>query len=99
MWYYSSKDLFEPGKAELSYQGQVHLNNLANILKENKNSKSEVVAVAFLDPADKAFTPASAYEMTKKQAEQVINHLKICDVHKLGYITRRTMTPLGMGCK
>jgi hypothetical protein len=99
MWYYSSKDLFEPGKAELSYQGQVHLNNLANLIKENKHPKSEVVAVAFHDPADKSQTPAAAYELTKKQAEMVINHLKICDVHKLGYVTRRKMTPLGMGVK
>ncbi len=97
MWYYSTKDLFDPGTANLHYDGQVRMNDLANLIKENKHKNSEVVVVSFVDPADKTQTPASAQELSKKQAERVIDHLKICDVHKLGTFSRRKMTPLGMG--
>ena len=41
--------------------------------------------------------PASAPELTRKQAEAVVNHLRACNVHKLGTFTRRKITPLGMG--
>jgi hypothetical protein len=97
MWYYSTRDLFDPGTSSLHYDGQVRLNDLANIIKENRNKNSEVVVVSFVDPADKSQTAASALELSRKQAERVIDHLKICDVHKLGTFTRRKMTPLGMG--
>ena len=56
-----------------------------------------MVVVAFCDPADKGQTPASAVELTRKQAEAVIEFLKARGVHKLGWTTRRKMTPLGMG--
>jgi hypothetical protein len=98
MWAFAVKDVFERDKpAEMSYNGQVHMNNLANIIKENKNKNAEVVVVAFCDPADKSQTAASATELTKKQAEAIVNHLRICDVHKLGTFSRRKITPLGMG--
>ena len=96
-WPFQDKDLFEPGTAALTYGGQVHMNNMANVLKGNKAAGSEIVVVAFFDPADKSQTAASALELTKKQAEAVVTHLKACNVHKLGYIARRKMTPLGMG--
>lgn len=94
---YKSRDLFEPGTAVLSYDGAVHLNNLANGLKLNQTSGSEVVVAAFFDVDDRSQTAAAAQELTKKQAEAVVNHLKICGVHKMGWVTRRKMTPLGMG--
>lgn len=97
MWYFPTADLFEPGTANLHYDGQVRLNNLANIIKENKNPKSEVVVVAFVDPADKTQTAESARELSRKQAEKVVEHLKICEVHKLGTFARRKLTPLGLG--
>lgn len=98
MWAFNSKDLFEPDKpAELSYSGQVHLNNLANVINENRNKNSDVVIAATWDPADKAYTPAAATELTRKQAEAVANHLRACNVHKLGTFARRKITPLGMG--
>ncbi len=70
---------------------------MANILKENRNSDSEIVVVAYFDPADKSQTAASAMELTRKQAESVMNHLKGCGVHKMGIVSRRKVTPLGMG--
>lgn len=94
---YQSKHLFEPGTATLTYDGQVHMNNLANGLKENKASGSEIVVAAFFDVKDKSQTNAAALELTKKQAEAVANHLKSCNVHKLGTFARRKVTPLGMG--
>ncbi|MCI0701759.1 MAG: MlaD family protein [Planctomycetia bacterium] len=96
-WVYESKNMFEPNSAELSYNGQVTLNNLANALKSNKAKDSELVVVAFFDPNDKSQTAESARELTKKQAEVVANHLKNCGVHKLGIVSRRPITPLGMG--
>ena len=96
-WTFQAKDLFEPGTATLTQGGMVHLNDMANILKERKVSGSEVVSAAFFDAADKTQTQAAALEITKKQAEAVANHLKACGVHKMGVVARRKVTPLGMG--
>jgi phospholipid/cholesterol/gamma-HCH transport system substrate-binding protein len=96
-WPFQTKDLFEPGTATLHYNGQVHMNNLANVIKGNKSAGSEVVVVAFFDPDDKSQTAAAALEVTKKQAEAIVTHLKNCDVHKMGVIARRKVIPLGMG--
>jgi ABC-type transporter Mla subunit MlaD len=96
-WPFQSNDLFEPGTAALSHAGQVHMNNMANALKANKSSGAEVVVVAFFDPDDKSQTTAGALELTKKQAESVVAHLKSCGVHKIGWVARRKITPLGMG--
>lgn len=96
-WTYETKHLFEPNTATLTYGGQVHLNNLANILKARKQSGADIVVAAFFDAHDKGQTNAASLELTKKQAEAVANHLKGCGVHKLGTFTRRKVTPLGMG--
>lgn len=96
-WTFETSALFEPGTAVLTYAGQVHMNNMANILKENKPSGSEVVVAAFFDANDRTKTAAVALELTKKQAEVIVNHLKGCGVHKMGWVSRRKVTPLGMG--
>ena len=96
-WTFEAKSLFEPGTAALTHDGQVHMNNMANILKENKVSGSEVVVAAFFDANDKSQTAAAALELTKKQAEAAVAHLKRCGVHKMGVVSRRKVTPLGMG--
>jgi hypothetical protein len=96
-WPFASGDLFLPGTATLSHDGQVHMNNMANILKGNKTSGAEIVVVAYFDPEDPSQTAASALELTRKQAESVMKHLKSCGVHKIGLIARRKITPLGMG--
>ncbi len=96
-WSFQSKDLFEPGTATLVQDGKVHMNNMSNILNANKTSGTEVVIVVFFDPDDKSQTSAAALELTKKQAEAVANHLKGCNVHKMGTFARRKVNPLGMG--
>ena len=96
-WTFETKALFEPGTATLTHGGQVHMNNMANILKEHKVSGSEVVVAAFFDANDRSQTSAVSLELTKKQAETIANHLKACGVHKMGVVARRKVTPLGMG--
>jgi flagellar motor protein MotB len=96
-WAFQSHDLFEPGSAALSREGQVHMNNMANVLKANRASGSEVAVAAFFDAADGSQTPSAALELTRKQAEAVAAHLKACGVHKMGWVARRKVTPLGMG--
>jgi hypothetical protein len=73
------------------------MNNMANILNEAKWKGSEVVVVAFFDPEDRSQTAASSLELTRKQAESVVSHLKACGVHKMSVTSRRKVTPLGMG--
>jgi ABC-type transporter Mla subunit MlaD len=96
-WTFETKAIFEPGTATLTYDGQVHMNNMANILLANKTAGTEVVVAAFFSAADKSQTNAAALELTKKQAEVIVAHLKNCNVHKMGVVARRKVTPLGMG--
>jgi hypothetical protein len=95
--YYNTADLFVGKSAILSDGGRNHLNGIANFLRTVKNDKADVVVAAFCDPNDKDQTPASAMELTKKQAEAVIEYLKGQGVHKLGWTTRRKMTAIGLG--
>lgn len=94
---YSSADLFQPGTAVLTDHGRTHLTNAAAWIRGVTDKRAEVVVAAFCDPADKGQTAASAMEMTKKQAEAVVEFFKGQGVHKLGWTSRRKMTPLGMG--
>ncbi len=96
-WSFQSKDLFEPGTATLSHAGQVHMNNMANILKSRKVPGSEIAVAAFFDPTDTSQTPDAALELTREQAEMVVAHLKACGVHKMSWVYRRKVTPLGLG--
>lgn len=94
---YAAADLFQPGTAILTGDGQAKLNDAANWLKGVKSDKADVVVAAACDPADKGQTTASAAELTKKQAEAVIEYLKAVGAHKTGWTSRRKMTPLGLG--
>jgi len=94
---YNAADLFEPGTAILTEPGKGHLNFVTEWLKGVRNDKAEVVVAALCDPADKGQTPASAAELTKKQAEAVAEYLKASGAHKMGWWTRRKITPLGLG--
>lgn len=96
-WTFQAKDLFLPGTASLHQDGAVHMNNMANILKEDKAKGSEIVVAAFFSAEDRSQTPSAALEMTRGQAEVIVNHLKGCSVHKMGVVSRRKVTPLGMG--
>ncbi len=94
---YNTADLFEPGSAVMSDAGRAHLGAVVEWLGGVKDSRPEVVVAAFCDPADPRQTPASATELTRKQAEVVVEFLKDRGVHKLGWTTRRKMTPIGLG--
>lgn len=94
---YRAATLFEPGTAILSDAGRHHLGEIAAWLKDVKDDKAEVVVTARCDPEDPSQTPASAGELTKKQAEVVVEYLKGQGVHKIGWWTRRKMTPVGLG--
>jgi hypothetical protein len=94
---YNAADLFEPGTAILTEGGKGHLNFVVEWLKGQRDDKAEVVVAALCDPNDRGQTPASAVELTKKQAEAVVDYLKAAGAHKMGWWTRRKMTPLGLG--
>jgi phospholipid/cholesterol/gamma-HCH transport system substrate-binding protein len=97
-WYFEPCTIFHSDRrAELTENGRLALTQVAEEMKANGNKHADIVVVAFCDPADNTQTPASATELTKKQAEAVVNHLKGCSVHKLGTFSRRKITPLGMG--
>jgi phospholipid/cholesterol/gamma-HCH transport system substrate-binding protein len=97
MWPFHTRDLFESGTSVLTEGGLNHLNNTAILIKQNTNKNADVVVVAFCDPLDRTQTAASAQELTKKQAERIVEHFRSLDVHKMGTFSRRKITPLGMG--
>lgn len=96
-FYYNTADLFAGQTAILSDGGRHHLNGVADWLRGVRNDKADLVVAGFCDPNDRDQTPASAMELTKKQAEAVVEYLKGQGVHKLGWTTRRKMTAIGLG--
>jgi hypothetical protein len=94
---YQANDIFLPRTAQITETGQAHLEKCMHLFTEIGGGKAELVVVAYADPTDAGYTPASALETTRKQAETVVSFYKDRNVHKLGWVSRRTMTPLGMG--
>jgi len=94
---YNTADLFEAHSAVVSDGGKVHLDAVAGWLTRLPSDKSEVVVAAAADPAGKSLTPAAAVELTRQQAEAALAYLKGQGVHKIGWVTRRRVTALGLG--
>jgi phospholipid/cholesterol/gamma-HCH transport system substrate-binding protein len=94
---YNTHDLFEPGTAILTETGKAHLEAVVERLKGLTNDKAEVAFAALCDPADPSQTPASAGELTKKQAEAAAEFLKARGAHKLGWWSRRKVVSVGLG--
>ena len=94
---YNVADLFEPGTAIQKAGAEGHFAGMADWVKREKNGKAEVVVVAYADPNDGSQTPGAAAELTRKQAEAVVGSLRAAGAHKLGWTSRRKLTPLGMG--
>lgn len=94
---YNAGDLFEPGTAILTDGGKDHLQAVVAWVKGQTNSKSEVVIAATCDPADAAQPSAAAEQLTRKQAEVVAEFLKANGAHKMGWWSRRKVTPIGLG--
>jgi outer membrane protein OmpA-like peptidoglycan-associated protein len=94
---YTSDEFFEPGTAILTDTGRARLNECAAWLNWQHQKNSEVVVASFADPKSAGLTAPGARVLTKKQAEAVAEYLKDRGVHKMGYITRRKITPVGHG--
>jgi outer membrane protein OmpA-like peptidoglycan-associated protein len=94
---YSPEFLFEPNTSVLTPEGRERLDQCAMWLHGHHEKKSEVVVAAFADPKSPDLTSASAKALTRKQAEAITEFFKERGVHKMGYVTRRSVTPLGHG--
>lgn len=95
---YNTQDLFEPGTAILTEAGKIHLETVVGWLKDaNHSPDADVVISAFCDPKDPGQTSASANELTRKQAETVEEYLRNRGVHKIGWVSRRKITTVGLG--
>ncbi len=94
---YLPEDFFEPGTSILTDSGKARLNECAAWLNGQQQKDSEVVVASFADPKSKDLTAASARTLTKKQAEAIAEYFRGRGVHKMGYITRRKVTPVGQG--
>jgi phospholipid/cholesterol/gamma-HCH transport system substrate-binding protein len=89
--------LFEPGTSVLTDGGRERLNEAASWLRGQQQKNSEIVVAAFANPQDPSQTSVSAKTLTKKQSEVLMEYLKDQGVHKMGYITRRKVVPVGQG--
>ncbi|MFQ3650810.1 MAG: MlaD family protein [Gemmataceae bacterium] len=100
---FSETELFEAGRAVLTATGRSNLDQIAPWLEGLKHRGSEVVVVAYADPRSE--NPTTAKEITRNQSEAVVDYLKGRHAtHKmgptslrLGWISTRKVTALGMG--
>jgi phospholipid/cholesterol/gamma-HCH transport system substrate-binding protein len=100
---FSETELFEAQRAVLTASGRAHLDSIAPWLEGLKHRGSEVVVVAYADP--QAENPTTAREITRHQSQAVVDYLKERHAtHKmgptslrLGWISTRKVTALGMG--
>jgi phospholipid/cholesterol/gamma-HCH transport system substrate-binding protein len=89
--------LFQTGTSILTEEGKARLNECAAWLNGQRQKNSEVVVAAFADPKSPDLTAPGARMLTKKQAETIAEYFKERGVHKMGYVTRRKVTPVGHG--
>jgi len=97
---FAESELFEPGRARLTFGGEEKLQEVARWANALKHKGSEVVIVSYLDPT-KA-DPKLARTISKDQSQAVAKYLM--DKHKihktggwLNPISSRKVIPLGMG--
>ena len=94
---YKSDDLFEPGTAILHDAGRQHLANLVELLKTSP-PKTEFVVAALAHPNDASLTTVGAEELTRKQAQVVLEALMTAGAHKTGFWEKnRVATSIGLG--
>jgi phospholipid/cholesterol/gamma-HCH transport system substrate-binding protein len=94
---YSTSDLFEPNTAILHEAGKAHLIEVTRWLKADHPSTADVVIVALCDPDDKSQSSSSAQTLTRQQAEVALEFLKAQGAHKIGWVSKRKFTALGLG--
>ena len=90
---FQAADLFEPGTAVLTPAGKDHLTSMAAHLKTRLDAKAEVVVTAGGEPPA---TP-NAGPLTRERAEVAVAYLKEKGAHKMGWVSRRSLTPVGLG--
>jgi phospholipid/cholesterol/gamma-HCH transport system substrate-binding protein len=94
---FAEAELFEPGRAVLTAQGKGHLDAIEPWLTGMKHKGSEVVVVAYADPAGTVSTSV-ARTLTRQQSEAVCDYLKSRHaIQKMGWFSSRKVTALGMG--
>src|SRR5262245_14909990 len=95
---YATVSLFEPGRAVLTEEGKMHLNNLASWFKAFNQAKvSDAVVVTYSSDSSE-LTPSLAQMLTQRQSEAVVNYLRdAVRAHRTGWFGSRKVTPLGMG--
>jgi phospholipid/cholesterol/gamma-HCH transport system substrate-binding protein len=95
-WVFTEGELFEPGRAVLTGPGRRRLDDIAPQLNGFRQKGTEVVVVSYADP--KATPADNALTLTRQRSEAVCNYLKDqYQVHKVGWLGSRKVTPLGMG--
>lgn len=93
--WYAEADLFEPGRAVLTAQGRQIIDSVGPWAAAIKGKGSEVVVAAY---AAGGQDPEYARALTQKQAEAISEYLRDHHgVHKTGWFSRRSVTPLGCG--
>jgi hypothetical protein len=93
--WFPEADLFPPGRAALTADGKKRLDDLVPWLQGLKPKGSEVVIVAYAHPSAKYDL---ARTVTRMQSEAVCDYLvNNHAVQKLGWFSRRKVTPVGMG--
>lgn len=93
--WFTETDLFVPGQAVLTESGRARLMGLGPWLSNVQAKGAEVVVAAYADPA--ADTDLARI-VTQKQSEAVCDFLKAHhSIHKVGWFSRRSVTPVGCG--
>src|SRR5262249_48130331 len=92
---FKESDLFRPGRATRTADGEGRLDSLKGWLDGLKHKGSEVVVVAYADP--QAPDPAVAKTVTDQQSKAVADYLvKQLKAQKMGLLSwSRKVTPLG----
>lgn len=93
---FNVKDVFEPGTAIITDAARPHLDNVAGWVKASA-ANSELVVVGRCSSSDKTQTAASAGELTRKQAEVVLDYIKASKAHRTGWFSSRKTTVVGLG--
>jgi phospholipid/cholesterol/gamma-HCH transport system substrate-binding protein len=94
-YWFPEADLFEPGRAVLTAHGRQELDRLAPKLEGLKHKNSEVVVSGY---ADAALDAQAALTLSQAQSEAVCGYLKDHHaVQKMGWFSRRKVTPIGLG--
>lgn len=90
---YNTIDLFEPNSAILTDTGRMHLDAVGEWLK-GADSRGEVVIAC---RCDETVSVEAAGELTRGRAAAAAEYLKAGGAHKIGWFSRRSVQPLGLG--